>query len=291
MQEYFSGLCCTVLLVLAHPCLAQHFLSFQTVTLLLLLGTTIGLLYKSYRQRQQCGRKLETKQKEIDEKKERLQQLLQEREWLLKEIHHRVKNNLQIVVSLLNSQLIYLKDDAAIQAIRDIRHRVHCISLVHHKLYQSDNPSTINMPGYVRELAEYLADSYNTSGHIRFELSIESVEMDVSQAVTLGLILNESIVNAIKYAFPGKTTGQITVLLKQNDREQLLLMISDNGKGLPGNFDIGRADSLGMSLMQGLSKDLGGSFSIDSQAGVRIQLFFPNGKNNNTDKPLYKHLY
>src|SRR6185369_1941097 len=119
----------------------------------------------------------------ISRKNEQLQHFLNEKEWLLKEIHHRVKNNLQIVMSLLNPQSAYIDNEPALTAIHDSQHRVHAMSLIHQKLYNSENVSSINMSLYIQELVTYLSDSFNTRQQIRFELAIEPLEMDVSQAV------------------------------------------------------------------------------------------------------------
>jgi two-component sensor histidine kinase len=198
--------------------------------------------------------------------------LVNEKEWLLKEIHHRVKNNLQVVMSLLNSQSAYIDNDAALTAIHDSQHRVHAMSLIHQKLYNSENVSSIDMSFYTRELVSYLRDSFDTGHRIRFELNIEPLKMDVSQAVPLGLILNEAITNSIKYAFPHEKSGVISVSLSDSSANHYLLSISDNGVGLPADFR--KTGSLGMSLMKGLSEDLDGNFSIESNNGTLIKISF-----------------
>src|SRR6185369_16726337 len=119
----------------------------------------------------------------ISRKNEQLQHLLNEKEWLIKEIHHRVKNNLQIVMSLLNSQSAFIDNEPALTAIHDSQHRVHAMSLIHQKLYNADDVSSIDMSFYIRELVSYLSDSFDASQRVRFEFNIEPLEMDVSQAV------------------------------------------------------------------------------------------------------------
>jgi two-component sensor histidine kinase len=199
---------------------------------------------------------------------------LTEKEWLLKEIHHRVKNNLQIVMSLLNSQSAYIDNEPALTAIHDSQHRVHAMSLIHQKLYNTENVSSIDMSSYIRELANYLGDSFNTGKRIRFEYNIAPLEMDVSQAIPLGLILNEAITNSIKYAFPDGRNGMISIALSNTGSNHYLLSISDNGIGMPAHFTVKKPGSLGMSLMAGLSEDLDGSFTMENNKGTNIKFSF-----------------
>jgi two-component system, sensor histidine kinase PdtaS len=238
-----------------------------TIGGILLLLIAAFIFYKQYRQKQRAN-------KIITGQNKQLKHLLTEKEWLLKEIHHRVKNNLQIVMSLLNSQSAYIDNEPALTAIHDSQHRVHAMSLIHQKLYNSDNLSSIDMSFYIRELVSYLADSFNTGQRIRFEYAIEPLDMDVTQAVPLGLVLNEAITNSIKYAFPDGRSGVITISLAQTSRDHYLLTISDNGIGMPSHFKIQKPGSLGMSLMAGLSEDLDGNFSIENNNGTTIRVSF-----------------
>lgn len=247
---------------------------------IIMLLAIVGLLYNRYRLKQRSNRWLEEQQKEINGKNHSLEELLQEKdrlleekEWLLKEIHHRVKNNLQIVMSLLNTQSAYIENDAALVVIRENQHRVYAMSLIHQKLYQSENVALIDIPVYISELVDYLRNSFDTR-HIRFELDIAPIKLDVAQTVPMGLILNEAVTNAIKYAFPGNRSGIIAVTLRRNGNYNLVLTITDNGVGLPAALDISQANSLGMSLMQGLSKQLGGSFHIKDEQGLAITVDF-----------------
>jgi two-component sensor histidine kinase len=246
-------------------------ITFATVTLLAII---VALLFNRYRIKQRANKKLELQQQEIERQNLSLRHLLTEKEWLLKEIHHRVKNNLQIVMSLLNSQSAYIENESALTAIHDSQHRVHAMSLIHQKLYNTENLSSIDMSLYIRELASYLADSFNMGQRIRFELAIEPLEMDVSQAVPLGLILNEAITNSIKYAFPNDEEGVIKITLSNTSHTQYLLEISDDGIGIPSHLKNKKTGSLGMSLMAGLSEDLDGSFSIENNNGTVIRILF-----------------
>jgi two-component sensor histidine kinase len=185
-----------------------------------------------------------------------------------------VKNNFHIVNGLLAAQIGYLKNEEAIKAIGESQHRVQAMSLIHQKLYQSENFSAIDISDYIRELVDYLRDSFNISKSIQFKLDIASVELDLSHCIPLGLILNEAITNAIKYAFGWDQKGVISISLTYGSPRQLILVVSDNGAGLPPGFNIDTRDSMGMTLMQGLSEDMEGTFSINNHNGTEIRIAF-----------------
>lgn len=239
--------------------------TFAGIALLLII---LGLLLNQYRSKQRSNLA-------ISQKNESLEHLLKEKEWLLQEIHHRVKNNLQTVMSLLESQSAYLANDALV-AIRDSQHRIFAMSLIHQKLYYSETVTSINMAVYVPELVNYLCDSFNTGRRILFNLQVDPIELDMVQAVPLGLILNEAITNAIKYAFPGERDGMIDVVLTEQSSENFLLIVADNGAGLPPGFDINNSHSLGMRLIRGLSEDIHAAFSIENNQGTIIRIAFTN---------------
>lgn len=240
---------------------------------LVILFIILGLLYSRYCIKQRNNKILEAKQEEINQQNKVLLQLVDEKEWLLKEIHHRVKNNLQIVISLLNSQSAYLDNEDALLAIQNSQNRMHAMSLIHQKLYQTENLSSIEMGWYIKELVNYLTDCFITESKIRFEIDTDDIALDVAQAVPLGLILNEAISNAIKYAFPDKR-GTISISFKKTKECEYLLKIADNGVGLPENFENEERDSLGMNLMTGLAHQLDGEFNIVSDNGVTITINF-----------------
>jgi two-component sensor histidine kinase len=246
-----------------------------------LLLIIVGLLFNRYLIKQRSNRKLEVHQKELDQKNIFLEtlnaeqnKLLKEKEWLIREVHHRVKNNLQMVTSLLHSQSAYLKDDVAVLAVRDSLRRMQAMSLIHQKLYENQNTTTIAMPDYINELVNYLSESFDTGDRIVFEQTFEPLYLDVSQAIPLGLIINEGIVNAIKYAFMNGQAGVVRIQLERDGADHLLLQISDNGIGLPVGLDIFQHNSLGLDLMQGLTRQLKGSFTIESNNGVHIMVRF-----------------
>ncbi|WPU90934.1 sensor histidine kinase [Mucilaginibacter sabulilitoris] len=233
-----------------------------------------ALLYRQSRLRKK-NNKIITQQNElITHKNELLENLVIEKEWLLKEVHHRVKNNLQIVMSLLYTQAAYLQNNDAIDAIRDSRNRMQAISIIHQKLYSKSNVAGIVMSDYVADLVRHLCDSYDCARRrIRFKELIEPVNLDSSQAVPLGLILNEAITNSIKYAF-GDDSGEIIIESNLLDTETIGLKIADNGRGLPIGFNLSETSSLGMEMIRALSKQLGASFEIENDSGVVITLKF-----------------
>ena len=240
----------------------------------LLLIVIIGLLVNNSRVKQRANRKLQIQQKQIEKKNSSLHHLVAEKEWLVREIHHRVKNNFHIVMGLLRTQAAYLQGAEAIQAVAESQQRIQAMSLVHQKLYQSDNLSAINMADYIHELIDYLKDSFRTGHTIQFNLQIDPVKLHVSQCIPLGLILNEAVTNAIKHAFPDKREGLIDISLKDIAPDHFLLAIKDNGIGLPAAFDPANRASMGMKLMRGLSDDLDATFLVNNNGGTEITLDF-----------------
>jgi two-component sensor histidine kinase len=233
-----------------------------------------GLAWNGYRNKQRSNRALQAKQAEINKQNQSLQQLVKEKQWLLKEVHHRVKNNLQIVISLLNTQTDFLDNPSALNAIQDSRERMQAIALIHQKLYQQDQSTLIDMHSYIHELVSHLVSSFSNMGRIWFDLEIEKIELDVSQAVPLGLVLNEAITNAVKYAFPRDAHGSIRVRLYRKKGRDIVLKIIDDGPGFPPGFDPGANNSLGMQLMQLFAAQLEGELNFLERDGVEISLRF-----------------
>jgi two-component sensor histidine kinase len=234
---------------------------------LVLLILFIGLLYNGYRLKQRNNVSLNRLLNEKD-------RLLLDKEWLIKEIHHRVKNNLQIVMGLLQRQSAYINNNEALEVIKNSGNRMHSIALIHQKLYQSESLDLIIMPEYIDELISYLKDSYDLGNRIHFEKQIDVIKLDVAQAVPLGLILNEAITNAIKYAYAGDEMGIVKIALKRMNNGFNYLTIIDNGKGLPAGLDSENVGSLGLNLMKGLSKQLGGKLEIENFNGVIVKVSF-----------------
>ena len=234
---------------------------------LLLIAIIATLLYRQYKINRRSGLVIAQKNGE-------LQQLVVEKEWLLKEVHHRVKNNLQIIASLLNTQSSYLENPVVLGALRDSQSRVQAMSLIHQKVYGTDHLSGVDMQSYIPDLLSYLYDSFGAEKRrIRIEQHIEPLRLDLAQAVPLGLILNEAITNAIKYAFD-QSGGTIFVFLRHLPAERVSLTISDNGRGIPGPFDIAAASSMGMKMMAALSNQLRANLTFTHADGVAICLDF-----------------
>ena len=232
------------------------------------------LVVSQYRQKQKASKIIERKNDSLQLLVTEKDGLIRDKEWLLKEIHHRVKNNLQIVISLLNTQSAHLDSEIALAALQESQHRMRSISLIHQKLYQSDDVASIDMDDYINDLVAYLKDSFSTGGNIEYDLQIEPILLDVAQAVPVGLILNEAITNSIKYAFGNRKKCRILVALDENIEGIVSLIIADNGCGMPPGFDLTASQSLGMNLIHGLTKQLSGTIRIENKEGLMITLVF-----------------
>ena len=244
------------------------------------------LFWTKYRQNTRYSREIEHKNTVITEKNQILEHLLNEKEWLLKEVHHRVKNNLHTIICLLESQASYL-DNEAFKALETSQNRIYAMSLIHQKLYQSEDIKTVDMKNYFADFLLFLSETFGTSQQIRIIQQIDAINLPTAQAVPLALIVNESVTNAFKHAFPGHRHGIIRVSLYQQD-EKLSLVIEDNGIGWnEGTYN--NLDSLGIQLMKGLSDDLGAQIYFENHAGTRISLVLEYNqlKNEHTNTSLF----
>ena len=247
----------------------------------ILLAGLLGVSYNRYRLKQRSNQRLEAKQVEINQKNQSLEQvltekegLLSEKEWMLKEIHHRVKNNLQVISSMLNAQSDFLSDPTALAAIRESQNRVHAMALIHQKLYQSHTLALVNMAQYIQDIVEYLIDSFDRQQSVRSTINVSPLELEVTLATPLGLIINEAVTNSLKYAFPDNRSGTISIGLNPIDNQTYQLTITDDGIGLPAGFDMTQSKTLGLTMIRGLSSQIGGQLRINQQAGVNISLQF-----------------
>lgn len=260
----------------------QTGIKYEFLVISVLVFLILGLLYKLFRTKKNHEQTVQLKEALINSQNEILNTLVCEKEWLLKELHHRVKNNLQVVISLLNSQSAYLENKDALLAIQDSQHRMNAMSLIYQKIYDAENLAVIDMCWYIPELIAYLKGVFNTEKKISYKLYIECVYLDVAQAVPLGLILNEAIINAIKYAYPEMGQGEVNIRLKRIVNETYQLIISDNGVGVPNDAALKNKSSFGMHLMDGLSTQADGTFNIESKNGLTITIDFTKQELANT---------
>ncbi|MES2138768.1 MAG: PAS domain S-box protein [Bacteroidota bacterium] len=205
--------------------------------------------------------------------KEKIQQSLKEKEILLQEVHHRVKNNLQIILSILNLQNAHITDKKTLDLVRDIRSRIKAMSFIHELLYQTDDFSSINFSEYITNITNNLVYSYTQDHKINLKLNVGAIFLDLDRAIPCGLIINEIVTNALKYAFTDQEEGEVSVSLTQKN-EFIHLIIADNGKGFPVNIDYKNTESLGLQLVVTLVQQLGGEIALDNSNGVKYTITF-----------------
>lgn len=208
------------------------------------------------------------------EAEEQIKQSLKEKETLLQEIHHRVKNNMQVIISLLNLQAATIQDEKVKTLLKESSSRVNAMALIHNYLYQSSSLSEIDLAEYFESLAGSLVSMYRTSA-VNIQVHADNIKLNMDQAIPCGLIINELISNALKHAFPENKTGQIRI---EAIRTQAcyILQISDNGVGLPEEVVDGKMESLGLKLVRGLAENqLGGRMSVSGEQGTRFIIEIP----------------
>ncbi|MEO0458230.1 MAG: histidine kinase dimerization/phosphoacceptor domain -containing protein [Cyanobacteria bacterium P01_A01_bin.114] len=198
---------------------------------------------------------------------------LREKEALLKEIHHRVKNNLQIISSLLNLQSSSIKDKQTLELFQISQNRVHLIALIHEKLYQSNDLGKINFRSYFQDLCDYLLRSYKlTPNSVSLMIEIDDFSLEIDTAVSCGLIINELMSNSLKYAFREFDSGVIQIKANLIDEAHFTISFRDNGVGLPQSIDTENSESLGLKIIFNLTEQLGGSLVIKRDNGTEFEL-------------------
>jgi two-component system response regulator len=206
---------------------------------------------------------------------EKIRASLAEKEILLKEIHHRVKNNLQVVASMLSLQSRYLEDQKSREMFDDSRRRIEAMSLIHEKLYRSKDLAQIDFRQYVSDLVRNVT-ALNGGGPagavVRMEIG--EVRLDVNKGIPCGLIINELVSNSIRHAFPNGRKGEIAVKMQRNRGGKVLLVVSDNGIGFPGDLDFRATKSLGMQLVVSLVGQLDGEIELDRREGTVFTITF-----------------
>jgi PAS domain S-box-containing protein len=206
---------------------------------------------------------------------ERLKASLREKELLLKEVHHRVKNNLQVISSLLNLQARHVVDPRALELFKESQNRVRSIALFHEKLYQAKDLGHVEAFEYLNTLTANLLAAYGAKPTaVSLEVEREDILLGVDVAIPLGLVLNELISNALKHAFPDGQRGQIRVHLGRWDKDRYRLVVSDNGVGFPANLDFRNAPSLGLQLVCTLVDQLGGTIELIGAPGTTFNVTF-----------------
>nr|WP_255709868.1 two-component regulator propeller domain-containing protein [Pontibacter harenae] len=244
---------------------------FVVMVLLLVTGAVIGIVRLREQSLIKMNNLLEMR---VQHRTEQLEKKNYEKEILLKEIHHRVKNNLQIIISMLNLQARSVKDVVALDMMRTIRSRVRSMALLHEHLYQHVDLSSIDLDDYFRGICESLYASYGISTkQVSLELDVPHMKVDIDSAITLGLIVNELVSNALKYAFQDRP-GKLQIVLDKHDNQHCTLTVSDNGRGLPPDFFLREKKSFGLQLVSSLSKKINGSINHESNGGTKSTLFF-----------------
>ena len=206
---------------------------------------------------------------------ERVKASLREKEALLKEIHHRVKNNLQVVSSLLGLQSRVVADPETRKMFQESQDRIHSMALLHESLYQSRSLSQINFPEYIRQLAAHLFQSYGVSAdRIHLRTNLDGLSLTLDAAMPCGLIINELVSNSLKYAFPDGRQGEVRIDLHGLSDGTTRLIVADNGVGLKADVDWTNTRSLGLRLVRTLAQQLGAQIEINTSRGMEVRLAF-----------------
>ena len=206
---------------------------------------------------------------------ERTLESLKEKEILLSEIHHRVKNNLQVIISLLGMQMDYIKDANVVSAVMESMNRIKSMAFIHQRLYRSTDLAHVDLKGYIKVLTDNLVQAYSVSqNQLTINLEIDDIFLRIDAAIPCGLILNELISNAIKHAFTGRDKGEISISLSKNENDILTLIVQDNGGGMGQDIDFDRQKSLGLRLVRLLVNQLRGTVEIDRSNGTKFVINF-----------------
>lgn len=214
----------------------------------------------------------EIAERKISESK--LKETLSEREMLLKEVHHRVKNNLQVISSILNLQSSYVKDQYTLSMLKECRDRIKSMSFIHESLYQTKNFSHVDFGDYLKSLCSNLLYSYSVSGRVTLNYDIDNIFLTLDTAIPTGLIVNELVSNSLKYAFPDNQKGNIFVSLKRPKGGHNVLMVEDDGVGMPSNVNYKETDSLGLQLVVTLSDQIDGELVLKKGKGTCFVIEF-----------------
>ncbi len=218
-------------------------------------------------------RKIKKQSKELSEKNKIIRKTLKEKELLVKEVHHRVKNNFQIVSSLLELQTKGIEDEKALELANQGKNRVKSMALIHQKLYQNEN-GLIDFDEYIKLLIGELSSMYSSSNNVKTSIDSEDMMFDVDTAIPLGLIINEIITNSYKYAFRNDKENNLSISIQKEKNKEYKLVIEDNGPGLANVIDVKKAKSLGLRLVNRLVKQLHGTIKQTNNKGAKFEIYF-----------------
>jgi PAS domain S-box-containing protein len=202
---------------------------------------------------------------------------LREKDILLREIHHRVKNNMQVIIGLLDLQASSSGNPELMEMLNKGQSRIRSMALVHEKLYASKDFTRINLAGYLRTLSQDLFQSYKINpGKIDLIIQTDGVYVDINKAIPCGLVLNELISNVLKHAFPGDRQGELQIIIREEKNTEMEIVVRDNGMGLPDDVDIHQPRTMGLNLVNGLvKKQLKGQMEVRRDNGTEIRIKFP----------------
>lgn len=208
----------------------------------------------------------------------RIQDALNQKDLLLREVHHRVKNNLQVIHSLLDLQLLQLSDEHVIDVLRDSQHRIRSMSLIHQTLYQSRNFARVDFQRFLDELMRSLMESYRTTtASIHVNIDAHEIELPINEAIPCSLIINELVSNSLKHGFPNHASGNIGIGVQQLPDRQVELRITDDGVGIPESVNLDRTGTLGLQLVHLLARQLNGTLRVHRAQPTSFTLTFPLG--------------
>jgi two-component sensor histidine kinase len=241
----------------------------------LILKSKVGVFVDLFRKTRELARLNEIMESEIEERVAQIRASLREKDILLKEIHHRVKNNMQIISSLLSLQADRARASETQLHLRDVRDRVHSMALVHEKLYQSENLASVQIADYTRTLMDDLLHAY-ASGQAKVQLrfDLDAAALPVDLAISFGLILNELATNALKHAFSGRDNGEIHIELQTEPTGEIRLRFADDGRGFATPLNWEQVESYGLSLVRVLTRQLGGRIEMSTGQGTTFELNF-----------------
>lgn len=262
------------------PAVISGLVSWTYILVGVAIMVVLGVLWSAKNRRKRSKRAIRNKarigdmNKKLKSYEQSISLLSEENDRLLTEMDHRVKGNLQLMNSLINSQLFYIKNPGGREALIGSRHRVYALSLVHRSLSPEAKEDALDVPRFTEELADYLLDEYKAYERVSITYDMVPLTLLLTRAIPLALILNELLSNAFKFAFPGIRHGNILIRLISADENSYLLEINDNGIGVAEDFDFNSGRTLGESLITGLAQQMNAEISVRNNMGLKISISF-----------------